>query len=135
MVFGGINYIAVVIAALTGFSVGMAWYMVLGHLWMAALGKTKEDLKPRPWPFIASTISLLIMGFMLAGVIGHLGEGQVTVKNGLITGFTLWLGFVITSMLVNHAFQGAKPQLTIIDGGHWLAVLLAMGAVIGVFGV
>lgn len=135
MVFGGINYIAVVIAALTGFSVGMAWYMVLGNLWMAALGKTKEDLKPRPWPFIASIISLLIMGFMLAGVIGHLGEGQVTVKNGLITGFTLWLGFVVTSMLVNHAFQGAKPQLTIIDGGHWLAVLLAMGAVIGVFGV
>lgn len=135
MVFGGINYIAVVIAALTGFSVGMAWYMVLGNLWMAALGKTKEDLKPRPWPFIASIISLLIMAFMLAGVIGHLGEGQVTVKNGLITGFTLWLGFVVTTMLVNHAFQGAKPQLTIIDGGHWLAVLLAMGAVIGVFGV
>lgn len=135
MVFGGINYIAVVIAALTGFSVGMAWYMLLGNLWMAALGKTKEDLQPRPWPFIASIISLLIMGFMLAGVIGHLGEGQVTVKNGLITGFTLWLGFVVTTMLVNHAFQGAKPQLTIIDGGHWLAVLLAMGAVIGVFGV
>ncbi len=135
MVFGGINYIAVVIAALTGFGVGMVWYMALGNLWMAALGKSKEDLKPRPWPFIASIISLLIMGFMLAGVIGHLGEGQVTVRNGLITGFTLWLGFVVTTMLVNHAFQGAKPQLTIIDGGHWLAVLLAMGAVIGVFGV
>lgn len=135
MVFGGINYIAVVIAALTGFGVGMVWYMALGNLWMAALGKSKDDLKPRPWPFIASIISLLIMGFMLAGVIGHLGEGQVTVRNGLITGFTLWLGFVVTTVLVNHAFQGAKPQLTIIDGGHWLAVLLAMGAVIGVFGV
>jgi hypothetical protein len=26
-------------------------------------------------------------------------------------------------------------MLTLIDGGHWLAVLLVMGAVIGAFGV
>ena len=38
-------------------------------------------------------------------------------------------------MGVNHAFEGAKPMLTVIDGGHWLAVLLLMGAIIGAFGV
>lgn len=134
MVFGGINYYAVVIAALSGFGVGMVWYMVLGNQWMAALGKTKDELKPRPWPFVVSVISLLIMAFMLAGVIGHLGEGQVTLRNGAITGFTLWLGFIVTSMLVNHAFQGAKPQLTVIDSGHWLLVMVVMGAIIGIFG-
>jgi hypothetical protein len=38
-------------------------------------------------------------------------------------------------MGVNHAFGGAKPMLTLIDGGYWLAVLLIQGAVIGAFGV
>ncbi len=73
------------------------------------------------------------MALMLAGLMGHLG--YVTIKGGVISGFFVWVGFVITTMGVNHAFGGAKPMLTLIDGGHWLAVLLVMGAVIGAFGV
>jgi Protein of unknown function (DUF1761) len=56
-------------------------------------------------------------------------------RGGVVTGFFVWLGFVITTMGVNHAFGGAKPMLTFIDGGYWLAVLLMQGAVIGAFGV
>ena len=48
------------------------------------------------------------MAFMLAGVIGHLGA--VNLKNGVISGALIWLGFVITTMGVNHAFSGAKPR-------------------------
>ena len=67
--------------------------------------------------------------------IGHLGIGQVTPRNGIISGAILWAGFVVTSMAVNHAFQGAKPALTLIDSGHWLGVLLIQGAVIGWMGI
>jgi len=70
---------------------------------------------------------------MLAGVMGHIGD--ISIKGGVITGFFLWLGFVITTMGVNHAFSGAKTMLTVIDGFYWLAVLLIQGAVIGAFGV
>lgn len=132
MVFAGINYVAVIVAAIAGFAVGMAWYMTLGNAWMAALGKTKEELKPSAGPFIVSGISLLVMAYMLAGLIGHMGP--ISISSGLITGASAWLGFVITTMAVNHAYQGAKLNLTLIDGGHYLAVLLAMGAVIGYFG-
>jgi hypothetical protein len=70
---------------------------------------------------------------MRAGLMGPLGA--VTVRGGAISGLFVWVGFVITPMGVNHAFSGSKPMLTLIDGGHWLAVLLVMGAVIGAFGV
>ena len=135
MVFAGVNYIAVVIAALCGFGVGMAWYMALGNAWMAALGKTKDDMTPRAEPFVTAIVALLVMAWLLAGVIGHLGKDEVTLWNGIVSGAFVWLGFVATTMAVNHAFQGAKRQLTLIDGGHWLAVLIVMGAVIGLFGV
>jgi hypothetical protein len=36
---------------------------------------------------------------------------------------------------VNHAFQGAKTTLTLIDGGHWLGVLLLQGTILGAWGV
>jgi hypothetical protein len=41
----------------------------------------------------------------------------------------------MTSMAVNHAFQGAKRTLTLLDGGHWLGVLLIQGALLGWWGV
>jgi hypothetical protein len=134
MSFSGINYFAVVIAALAGFGLGAVWYMVLGRAWMRALGKTEAELKSaKPLPFIIAIVALFVMAWILAGLMGHLGN--VTVRGGLISGAFVWLGFVITTMGVNHAFSGAKPMLTLIDGGHWLAVLLIQGAVIGAFGV
>ena len=111
--------------------------MALGKPWMAALGKTREELmgptgKPSAGPFIISFVAELVMAFVLAFFIVRLGP--VTLANGIATGFAAWLGFVATGMVVNHAYSGARPMLTAIDSGHWLAVLLAEGAVIGAFG-
>jgi hypothetical protein len=75
------------------------------------------------------------MAWVLAGVIGHLGPGEVTLRNGIISAAFVWLGFVITTLTVNNAFQRARWALTLIDGGHWLGVLLLQGAVIGLMGV
>ncbi len=133
-----INYLAVSIATLAGFGLGAVWYMTLGKAWMAAMGKTEADLAPtsgmaKLMPFIISLVALFVMAWMLAGLMGHLG--QVSIRGGVMTGLFVWLGFVITTMGVNHAFGAAKPMLTLIDGGHWLAVLLIQGAVIGAFGL
>lgn len=139
MDFAGISYFAILLAAVASFAFGSAYYMSLAKPWMAALGKTEAEIKgeggPSPLPFIIAGVSQLVMAFMLAGVIGHLGQGQVTIWNGLVSGFSCWLGFVITTMAVNHAFQGASRALTVIDGGHWLGVLLVQGLVIGLIGV
>lgn len=137
MTFAGVNYVAVVIAALAGFGLGAVWYMVLGGVWMRAIGKTESELEQgkgpsKALPFIIAIVALLVMATMLAGIMAHLGS--MTVRGGVIAGALVWLGFVITTMGVNHAFVGAKPMLTLIDGGHWLAVLLIQGAVIGAFG-
>lgn len=138
MQFAGVSYSAVVLAAVASFAFGSVYYMALGKPWMAALGKTEAEIKDAggmsPLAFIIAAAAQLVMAYMLAGVIGHLGDGQVTLRNGIISGASVWVGFVITTMAVNHAFQGAKRALTLIDGGHWLGVLLVQGLVIGLFG-
>jgi hypothetical protein len=135
MSFSGVNYLAVIIATLAGFGLGAVWYMVLAKPWMHAVGKSEVD-RPQGGaqivPFAIAIVALFVMALMLAGLMAHIGD--VTVRGGLISGLFVWLGFVITTMGVNHAFGGAKPMLTLIDGGHWLAVLLIQGAVIGAFG-
>jgi hypothetical protein len=127
-----INYLAVVIAAVAGFFLTWGWYALFGSVWMEALGKTKETMKPKALPFILSAVAYLLMAWMLAGLMGHLAD--VTLRGGLIAAFFVWAGFVLTTMLVNESFRGTKPPVILIDLGNWLAVLLLMGAIIGAFG-
>jgi hypothetical protein len=142
MNFGSINYLAVVIAALAAFGFGAVYYTTLSKPWLNANGWTPEeqeryrkgDLNPGKAPFVVTIVANLVMAWVLAGIIAHLGPGQATIRNGLISGAFCWLGFVITSQSVNYAFGNRKLALSLIDGGHWLAVLLIMGAVIGAFG-
>jgi hypothetical protein len=141
MAFAGMNYMAIVVAAIAGWLVGAAWYGVLGKPWMAALGKSPAEMKAKQGtpafyvPFVLAFVADLIMAWILAGTLGHLGPGQVTLRNGVISAAFLWFGFVATTLAVNNAFAGRKIALTAIDGGHWLAVLIAMGAIIGGWGV
>jgi hypothetical protein len=140
MSFAGLNHLAVVLAAMASFIFGGLWYGMLSARWMAAAKIRPEDIEAGKGgvtvaPYVIAFVAQLVMAYVLAGTIGHLGVGQVSLKNGVISGATIWAGFVATSMVVNHAFQGAKKMLTLIDGGHWLGVLLIQGAVIGWMGV
>jgi hypothetical protein len=138
MGFAGMSYLAIVIAAAAAFLFGGAWYGLLSHHWMSAVGKSEEELKAGaslPILFAKTFIALLVMAWVLAGLIGHLGPGRVTLLNGVISGAFAWLGFVATTLVVNHGYQRVRPMLTVIDGGHWLGVLLMQGAIIGWIGV
>ena len=137
MAFAGINYLAIVIAAAAAFVFGGIYYHLLSDHWMKAVGLTKKNMSKRGarTPLLITIIAELVMAWVLAGLIGHLGPGQVTVANGIVSGAFVWLGFVVTTIAVNNAFGMKKPVLSLIDAAHWLAVLAIMGAIIGAFSV
>jgi hypothetical protein len=107
---------------------------------MNAIGWTPEEqaahkrgqLYSTRLPFLIGIAANLIMAWVLAGLIAHMGA--ITVRNGIISAAFAWLGFVVTTLSVNYAFGNRKPMLTVIDGAHWLGSLVVMGAVIGGFG-
>ena len=145
MTFTGVNYLAVLVAAVAGWVIGAAWYMSLAKPWVDAHGRTMEDFKaqadaakgtPAAWlPYVLAFVAELIMAWVLAGLLAHLGPDQMTVWNGIVSALFVWLGFVATTIAVNNMFGMRKTMLTVIDSGHWLAVLVAMGIVLGLFGV
>jgi hypothetical protein len=142
MTFAGISYLSVLVAAIAGWLVGAAWYNVFSRPWLAAQGRTPEELEAKAAakrtaayvPFVLAFVAELVMAWVLAGLLAHLGPGQVTVWNGIVSAAFVWLGFVVTALAVNNMFSMRRAMLTAIDGGHWLAVLVVMGAVIGAFG-
>ena len=129
-----INFVAVFVAALASWMVGAAWYTALGKVWTAALGWKDED-KPKSMPIAPMVICFvaeLVMAAMLAGLMGHFGT--ISVKVGVISAITSWVAFIATTTVVNNAFQRRSFTLSLIDGGHWLIVLVLQGIVIGLFG-
>jgi hypothetical protein len=143
MTFAGINYLAILIAAVIGWLAGAIWYGLLGERWVAAQGRTMEEFKAQQAamvgkfsgqiPFILAFFANLVMAWVLAGMVGHMGS--VTIRSAVISALFAWLGFVVTTMLVNNAFTGRRHMLTAIDAGHWLIVVVLMGIVIGWIGV
>jgi hypothetical protein len=139
MTFAGLNYLAIVIAAIVAWLAGAAWYAMLGSMRTAALGKSPEEAHAQSkraaayLPFIYAFIAELIMAWVLAGLLGHIGA--LTLRGGVISGAFCWFGFVITTLFVDHSFARRDWRLVLIDGGHWLVVLLLMGAIIGTTGV
>ena len=117
MTFAGINYLAILIAAVAGWVAGAVYYMALGKQWVAAQGSTMEAFKARQaalkgtsaaWlPFALAFLANLVMAWVLAGMVGHLGA--VTIRSAVISALFAWVGFVVTTILVNNAFCG--PQL------------------------
>ena len=142
MTFAGINHLAIFIAAIVGWLGGAVYYTALAQPWLAAQGKTVEQHKAelaarqgiaKAAPFILAFVADLVMAWVLAGMVGHLGV--VTIRSAIISGLFVWAGFVVTTISVNYAFGGRKVMLTVIDGGHWLLVVVLIGVVIGWMGV
>jgi len=139
MAFAGINYLAIVIAAVASWLAGAAWYTVLAKPWMAANGMTPEQMQEcrkgagAYLPFVYAFLAALIIAWVLGGLLGHLG--QVTLRNGAISGLFCWGGFVFPVMLVNNRFAMRSAKLLAIDGGYWLVVLVLSGAILGAMGV
>jgi len=140
MGLGGLNYMAVMVAAIASFIFGGIWYNLFSKQWMEALGMTPDKM-PRDRGaiglYVLAFVAQLVMAWMLAGVLLHMAAGGLptSLRTGLISAAFLWFGFVITTMVVNYSFHGARHMLTVLDGGHWLGVLLIQGAILGWWGV
>lgn len=134
MTIAGINLVGVLFGAIAGFAFGAIYYTLLSKHWLDAIGKSEEDVKGRSaGPFITSFVSLLVMGAVLSGHFAQHAAGEVDSAHAIESAALLWLGFIVTSMATNNAFQGAKIKLTVLDSAHWLGVLVVQALIIARF--
>lgn len=130
----GISYGAVALAAVASFIFGGLWYGAFARRWLSAGGESgiTSSYRLTLQPFVVTFVAQLVMAWMLAGILLHIGRGGIVLSlgNALISAALIWVGFVMTSLAASHALQGAPFMRTLIDGGHWLGVLLIQGAIL-----
>jgi hypothetical protein len=136
-----LNWLPVIIAAVAAWMFGAVYYGVLGKAWLAAQGTTMEQTKAantgksaaaKATPFVLSFIAEIVMGVAMSGILFHIGIYGLGA--GLFSGAMIWVGFVLTTTVVNNAYTFRSAKLTAIDAGHWLGVLLIIGGILGWMG-
>ena len=141
MGFASVNFLSVFIAAVAAWIFGAIYYTALGRVWFAAQNMTEDAHKSafagkstaaKAAPFVLSFVGALIMGFVLYGILTHMG--LFTLRAGIISGAFCWFGFVLTTVVVNNAYSGRKFMLSLIDSAHWLGVLVIIGGIVGWMG-
>ena len=129
-----INWLAVALAFISSMAIGFVWYMpaVLGKRWMAAIGKTEQDLKNISGGagiWVPMMVTAALTAVLLAVLISKLG-----LDNALAGGwFALVLALVFRAggHVIHNGFAGRPTVVTLIDSGHDLLAVTVAGAIIG----
>jgi hypothetical protein len=128
-----INWLAVIVAALTSFVVGGLWYspMLLGKAWQAENKLTDEQIrggsKARIFGFtlLWSIIMAANLAFFVAGV-ESLGEV-------LFYSFAAGFGWVSLGLFVIGLFELKSTRYMLINAGYQTISFLLMGLVLGLW--
>lgn len=105
----GVNWIAVIVAAVAGAVVGFVWYAppVFGSRWARASGIELPE-QGEIQPIIGAVVTVLVTAYVLALL--SRGLGAATLVDGAIVGVLVWLGFVATWLATGVFFERARPN-------------------------
>jgi hypothetical protein len=132
MEFSGINYFAVICAALSTFVLGGLWYspLLFGKAWMRANNFTDADLqtfsKARMfgWSFVFALVMALNLAMFLAGP-------TTNVTWGMTAGGLAGLGWVAMAIAIIGVFENRSWAYIFINGSYMTLAFIIMGAIIG----
>lgn len=129
-----INWLGVLLVFIASLAVGFVWYLppVLGTRWMAAIGKTEEDLKNingGAGLWLPMLLASALTAVLLAGLMAALGLDSAL--GGAVFGLAVGLVFRAGGHVIHNGFAGRSAAVTLIDAGHDLVAMGLAGAIIG----
>jgi len=125
-----INWLSVIIAAVSSFMVGGIWYGPLfGKAWMEGFGFTEDQLNQRNMPMVfgVSLLLALIASLNLEMFISP----EADLAFGLFAGFAAGLGWVATFLGILYLFEKRSLKVYSINAGYCVVALTLMGAILG----
>jgi hypothetical protein len=128
--FQNLNWIAVLVAAISSFALGGLWYSALfAKSWMKETGITSESASRRNMgrTFGLSFVLAFIAAFFLALFLGqNAGAGF-----GALAGFMAGFGWVFTYLGITYLFESRSLVHFLINACYSVLSLTIMGMIIG----
>jgi hypothetical protein len=128
-----LNYVAIVVAAVSAFVVGGVWYspLLFVRVWMKETGLDDEALGKRNMGVVYGTafVLLLIISFNLAAFLA----GPPNLAWGLTAGALAGVGWVATGLGVTYLFEARSFRLFLVNAGYHAVTFTLMGGILGVW--
>lgn len=128
-----VNWIAVIVAAVSAFVLGGLWYGPLfGKAWQRATGLSDDQLqdghpaKIYGGAFIFSLLAAFVFAMFL-------GRGQ-SLEFAVGVGFAAGFAWVAASFGINYLFERKPLSLWLVNGGYHTAQFTLYGLVLGLMG-
>lgn len=134
-----INWLAVVLAAVSPFLVGGIWYSppLFMRPWQALTGVTDEQFASGFGKALAISVPTALLAAATVAYVADLGKefyDSGTLTAGLLAALGLWAGLVMTTIVTNNAFERRPFKLSLIQSGNQLVTFALMGLIIGLLG-
>ncbi len=134
-----LNLVPVIVAGVLNMIIGALWYSpyVIGKLWMRAMGKTEEELRQGFSPtsmamtYIVNTVASLVFAYVLAHLIKFSSTNDFS--QGVMIGFWVWLGFVVTTVIPGYMYEGKPKVLFFIFIIYQLISITLMGGLLAIW--
>jgi hypothetical protein len=127
----GINYLAVVAAAVAAFVASSAWYAVFGKATMelSGVGPAAAATMANPaWTALFVVAQSLVVAFMLSYFVARLGI--VGLKDAVRLGALVWI-FPTMILLGSVVHENVPWMLATIHAGDWLVKVLLLAVILG----
>lgn len=128
-----VNYLAVLVAALSSFVVGFLWYapFSFANIWMKEAGISEEKIKQsnKARTFGLSFLLALIICFNLATFLGP-DAGFIW---GMTAGALAGIGWAVASLGMIYLFEGRSLKLFLINAGYLAVTYMVAGGIIGIW--
>ncbi|HKI79482.1 MAG TPA: DUF1761 domain-containing protein [Ignavibacteriaceae bacterium] len=132
MDISSLNWLAILVAALSNFLIGGLWYspILFGKQWMKENKFTDEDMKKGNMAKIFGLTFLFsfVMAFNLAM---FLNDSNTTVSWGAIAGFLTGFGWVAMAIFIIGLFERKTIKYMVINAGYMIVSFTLMGLILG----
>jgi hypothetical protein len=127
----GLNWLAIVAAAVSAFMLGGIWYGPLfKHAWCREAGVNPD--KPNGHPAMVFG-GAFVLSLVAAAVFAMFLGAKPGLSFALGAGFAAGLCWVATSFGINYLFAGRSLKLWLIDGGYHTLQFTLYGLVLGLW--
>jgi len=127
-----INYLAVVVAAISSFLLGGLWYSPILFLkpWNKAMGRDEQSSQGHPARVFGLSFAFaLLSAIVFAHLLGPAPALNVALHTGLIVGVC----FVAASFGINYQFADRPMSALFIDGGYHTGQFALYGLILGLW--
>ena len=128
----GINYWAVVVAAVAAFVASSVWYIVFGkELAKVSAAFAKGMQKPQPWKMLGVIVTSLVLALVLAYFLRLIGN--VDWVGAVRVGVLLWIGLAAMQWVGSMLWENVPVKMAAIHAGDWLVKLVLIAVIVGVW--